>query len=90
MGMSIKNREVEWLVAQVTAMTGESKTEAIRMALRERMERLALRMPHEHRVGRLQDFLEREVWPVVPPEVLGRPLTREEEDRILGYGPEGV
>jgi len=35
-------------------------------------------------------YLEREVWPAVPKKVLGRRLTRREEDRVLGYGPEGV
>ena len=42
------------------------------------------------RARRLQRFLEQEVWPVVPKEVRGRALTREEEDAILGYGPGGV
>ncbi len=35
-------------------------------------------------------FLEKEVWPKVPPELLGRTLTRAEEDEILGLGPEGA
>jgi len=35
-------------------------------------------------------YLEREVWPSVPKGVLGRHLTRREEDRILGYGKEGA
>jgi prevent-host-death family protein len=39
---------------------------------------------------RLQRFLEEEVWPHIPPEELGRRLTRAEEDAILGYGPDGV
>jgi len=34
--------------------------------------------------------LEKEVWPKAPPGQLGRRLSREEEDKILGYGPEGV
>ena len=35
-------------------------------------------------------YLEEEVWPKVPTDQLGRRLSREEEDEILGYGPEGV
>jgi hypothetical protein len=35
-------------------------------------------------------YLEREVWPSVPKGVLGRRLTRREEDQILGYSPEGA
>lgn len=33
-------------------------------------------------------YLEEEVWPKAPPDQLGRRLSREEEDEILGYGPE--
>jgi len=35
-------------------------------------------------------FLERKVWPTIPKGQLGRRLTREEEDRLLGFGPGGV
>jgi hypothetical protein len=35
-------------------------------------------------------FLEAEVWPQVPADELGRRLTADEEDRILGYGPDGT
>lgn len=34
------------------------------------------------------DFLEREVWPSIPAEHLGRMPSRSEEDEILGYGEE--
>ncbi|HEX4133021.1 MAG TPA: hypothetical protein VHY84_00255 [Bryobacteraceae bacterium] len=37
----------------------------------------------------LRDYLERNVWPIVPAAELGRVLNREQEDEILGYGPEG-
>jgi hypothetical protein len=35
-------------------------------------------------------YLEEEVWPKASPNQLGRRLSREEEDAILGYGPGGV
>jgi len=35
-------------------------------------------------------LLEREIWPKVPSGLLGRGLTEEEQEGILGYGPEGV
>jgi hypothetical protein len=38
----------------------------------------------------LRPYLEEEVWPQAPPCQLGRRLSREEEDEILGYGPGGV
>jgi len=90
MAMSIKNKEVERLAAELARLTGETKTEAIRKALLERKQRLALRESPRDRAARLRRFLETEVWPMVPPDQLGRRLTREEEDEILGYGPDGV
>lgn len=36
------------------------------------------------------DFLEREVWPTLPAYALGKRMTKEEEEEILGYGAEGV
>jgi len=90
MAMSIKNAEVERLAAEIAAATGETKTEAIRKALLERKRRLAFRIAHEHRKVELHRFLEREIWPAVPRELLGRTRNRQEEERILGYGPEGV
>jgi antitoxin VapB len=58
--------------------------------------RLALQ--HERRVQRvagdreqaLRTFLEREVWPSLPPELLGSAPTAEEQDEILGYGRDGA
>lgn len=89
MPLNIKNRVVERLAAEVAALTGESKTEAIRKALEERRSRLNL--PTAAPGGRnLLGFLKREIWPHVPVEVRGKRLTRAEEDAILGYGPDGL
>ena len=90
MSLNIKNREVERLIAEVAQLTGESKTEAVRRALEERRARLAYHHASEDRAMRLRRFLETEVWPHVPPSELGRKLTREEEEGILGYGERGV
>lgn len=90
MALNIKNREVERLVEEVANLAGESKTEAIRRALEERKARLALCVAGDRRSTRLRDFLERELWPIVPQDELGRRLTRAEEDAILGYGESGV
>ena len=90
MALNIKNAEVEALAAEVAGLTGESKTEAIRRALDERRQRLAQRLSPDDRSGRARRFLEREVWPLVPPDEQGRRLTRDEEDEILGIGPDGT
>jgi antitoxin VapB len=90
MALNIKNHEVERLAAEVATLTGESKTEVIRRALEERNQRLAFQVPRRRRGERFLRFLEEEIWPTLPPHLVGRPPTRAEEDEILGYGPEGV
>ena len=89
MPLNIKNAEVERLAAEVARLTGESKTEAIRRALEERKRRLKGSTAAGRRT-RVIKFLERKVWPTIPKNQLGRRLTRDEEDAILGYGPAGV
>jgi len=90
MALNIKNEAVERLVAEVARMAGESKTEAVRRALEERRARLVYRVADADRTSRLRRFLENEAWPRIPKGALGRRLTRREEERILGYGKEGV
>jgi antitoxin VapB len=87
--LNLKNPDVERLAAEVARLTGESKTEAIRRALEERRRRLKGPSTAERR-KRVLKFLESRVWQGLPKGELGRRLTRQEEDEILGYGPEGV
>ena len=61
----------------------------MRVALQERKERLARRLGKRDRAAELRRFLETEVWPEVPRDVLGKRLSHDEEESILGYGPEG-
>ena len=89
MALNLKNPEVERLATEVARLTGESKTEAIRRSLEERRRRLK-DAPAGERRRRVLRFLERKVWPTIPKGQLGRRLTREEEDRLLGFGPGGV
>lgn len=89
MPLNIKNAEVERLAADVARLTGESKTEAIRRALEERRRRLKGAVAGERR-KRVLIYLEKKVWPALPKKERGRRLSREEEDAILGYGPDGV
>ena len=89
MSLNIKNKEVERLIEEVCLLTGESKTEAVRRSLEERRARLAYQGADD-RGGRLRRFLETEVWPHVPPSELGRKLSRDEEEEILGYGKDGA
>jgi antitoxin VapB len=89
MALNIKDPETERLAAEVAALAGESKTRAVKIALEERRERLALSGARDEGIERLVRFLETEVWPNVPPEVRGTRMTKAEREEILGYGPEG-
>ena len=87
MALTIEDAEVERLAAEVAQLAHESETEAIRRALEDRKMRLEERVKAKRES--LLAYFEREVWPHVPPEVLGKPVTREEVEDILGFGPDG-
>ncbi|HEY2478554.1 MAG TPA: type II toxin-antitoxin system VapB family antitoxin [Solirubrobacterales bacterium] len=92
MALNIKDKETEALVAEIAALTGETKTGAVRTAARERLERLKLG-PDDPRqdAESMRRFFETEIWPLIPEDVRGRkPLTKAEREEILGYGPGGV
>lgn len=90
MPINIKDPEVERLAREVVALTHESKTGAIRVALEERRDRLTARSRRQQRGQRLRRFLVEEAWPQIPEEERGRPLSKQEREDILGYGSEGV
>lgn len=90
MALNIKDDETERLAAEIAALTGESKTGAIRNALRERRERLALQRTAGDRERALRTLLEGEIWPALPSEMIGHGPSAAEQDAILGYGPEGA
>ena len=89
MPLNIKNAEVEMLINEVVALTGESKTEAVRKALLERKGKLSLQVS-VHSEERLLRFLEQEVWPHIPENLLGKGVSQEDQDDLLDFGPEGV
>jgi antitoxin VapB len=90
MALNIKDPETERLATEVAALTGESKTGAIRTALRQRKERITLERATGDREQALRRLLEEEIWPSLPRALLGRAPSAEEQDAILGYGPDGV
>jgi antitoxin VapB len=89
MPLNLKSPEVEKLALEVSILTHETKTEAIRKALLERKIRLLAGGNNPSGRKNLKSFLEEKVWPQIPATELGRTITRAEEDQILGYGPEG-
>jgi antitoxin VapB len=89
MALNIKNAQVERLAAEVARMARETKTEAIRRALEDRKARLAFKSSPQDRVRQLKDYLQREVWPHVPPAAGGEKMTKREREAILGFGRRG-
>jgi hypothetical protein len=91
MGIDWGDAEVEKLAREIAAATGETETEAVRVALRERHDRLGAKPRKRKRPEMsMHEWLEREIWPHIPPEELGKPpLTKAEVEEILGIGPEG-
>jgi antitoxin VapB len=92
MALNIKDSNTEHLIAEVAELAHETKIQAIRTAMEERRERLraAVQQRQRERTQRLTRFLENEAWPQIPDSQLGQPITKEEREAILGYGPEGV
>lgn len=89
MALNIKNPEVESLAAEVAKLAHESKTEAIRVALKERAFRLKSYRGKLSRAQRIDAVLA-SVREQFPNADFGRRLTKEEEEDILGFGPDGV
>ena len=92
MALNIKDKETEALVSEIAALTGETKTGAVRTAARERLEKLQRRAARRRRTPEeVQQWLETEIWSQIPDELLDRPsMTKAEREEILGYGPDGV
>jgi antitoxin VapB len=93
MTLNIKDTETEKLAAEIAEMTGDTKTGAVRQALRERKKRLETQAKRasKGRPQSMQKWLEEEVWPLIPEEERGQPpMSKEEIEEILGFGEGGV
>lgn len=87
--LNIKDPEAERLAAEVAELAGETKTGAVRVALAERRARLLAEHSATDRAARVRRVLAEVIWPQVPPDVRGKPITKAEREAILGIGPEG-
>jgi antitoxin VapB len=82
MALNIRHIETEKLAEEVAKLTGETKTEAVRRALLDRLARLR-RDRHEHR---LADELDR-----IAKRCARLPVQdRRTADEILGYDEDGL
>jgi antitoxin VapB len=89
MALNIKDPETERLAAEVAALTGTTKTGAVRYALRQVLLAQS-RLSVQQREERLIRFLEEEIWPLVPSDQLGKPVSKAEREEILGFGEHGA
>lgn len=89
MAVNIRNGMVVRLAAEVARRHGITKTEAVRRALEAELERVDVPSGAE-RAEHLVAFLERDAWPFVPVDSLGRAPIKAEREHILGYGEDGV
>lgn len=83
MALSIKDREAERLARAVAALTGETLTQAVIVALRERLEREERRTTADN--GLLEEVLEIGRYCAALPV-----LDQRTADEILGYDEAGV
>jgi antitoxin VapB len=88
MALNIKNSEVEELAADVANRLGITKTEALRVSLHEKKQRLDDTVAEK--VEETMQWLRTEVWPKFPAERLGTAPTKSKIEEMLGYGPDGV
>lgn len=93
MALNIKDKETEALVNELAALTGETKTGAVRTAARERLERLrvaqGLVADPKKDAESMRRFFETEIWPLIPKDQLGHGPTKAEREEIVGFGPDG-
>jgi antitoxin VapB len=88
MAIHLNNPEVERLAAEAAALTGVSKTEAVRQALLERVQKLKQRRGRGGSEARINEILRR-FQESFPQGDFGRTMAKAEREEILGYGPEG-
>jgi antitoxin VapB len=90
MALHLEDPELAQLATEVADLARESEVEAVRKALLERKERLLESGARpQTRTDRAKPILDR-FWANLKPDYRGRRLTREEEDELLGFGPDGV
>jgi antitoxin VapB len=82
MALNIRNAEAERLAEAVAKMTGETKTEAVTKALRERMENLKRRRSRKRLADELGEIARHcAALPV---------LDKRSDDEIIGYDENGM
>ena len=82
MALNIRNKEAEELAEELARRTGETKTEAVIKALRDRLGRIRRQRPRRRLADQLEEIARAcSQLPV---------LDRRTPDEILGYGDDGL
>lgn len=82
MALNIKDRETDSLVRELAALTGEPITDAVKVAVRERLERERRVRPRKASVEEIMKLVEEfAAKPVVDPRT---------PDEIIGYDEHGL
>ena len=87
MAIHVKNPDVIKLATRLAALTGESRTEAIRTALEEKLARLHGASAQGSRRAELVRVLGCKVPPMIRAGRRKASLTEEEVQELLAYGP---
>lgn len=82
MALRIDDPQVEAEILAESERAGISPGEVVRRALE------AQRARTKDRADEMRSYLESHVWPKIPADQIGRRLTKTEEERLLGYGPD--
>lgn len=83
----VKNPTISRLAAELALMTGESRTEAIRGALEEKLVRLSRLSSHRERRAELVRIFGGEIRTMIRAGGKKRALSPEEVQELLAYGP---
>ena len=82
MALNIRSREADELATALSRLTGETKTQAVTQALRERLERAQRARSRRSLADELDEIAAHcAALPV---------LDRRRDEEILGYGPDGL
>ncbi len=82
MALNIRSREADDLATALSRLTGETKTQAVTQALRERLERAQRARSRRRLADELDEIAAHcAALPV---------LDRRSDEEILGYGPDGL
>ena len=82
MALNIRSREADELATALSRLTGETKTQAVTRALRERLERAQRARSRRSLADELDEIgADCAALPV---------LDRRSDEEILGYGPDGL